>query len=307
MPTRKTSSRGNPKSLRSGPNTSSPAPAADSDTLGPDQLLTRLPALDELHRGAFRSQFTDADCAALGAKTKSAAVRDGAVAWAAEAFPALTDASLFDDIDYSPERLAWLVELVIGLDAEREKSRGKGKVQSTSRTARDVARGKAKTVRHRLSKKLARIVRGDDIARAELAGAGAAPTDRELAEALGVLASLADKVLKSKDPTVGVLAKAGRLTERDVTNARGAAREISTAKEDVALGGRAQGDRDTPAVNVIEGRVLQELLFLRDAFDEARKRGVPVPALIPRAGLHEVLARTHPKGAKKTASSGTTS
>src|SRR5262245_48062324 len=86
---------------------------------GPDRLLARLPALDDTHRDAFASQFTDAQCMQLGIRTKSAAVRDGALAWASEAAPAVLDAVLGPSIDYTPERVAWIVELVVRLDTER--------------------------------------------------------------------------------------------------------------------------------------------------------------------------------------------
>src|SRR4051812_35314073 len=69
-------------------------------TLGPDQLLPRLPALDETHRDAFTSQFTDAQCSELGTKTKSSAVRDGALAWAGDAATAVLDPALAPSIDY---------------------------------------------------------------------------------------------------------------------------------------------------------------------------------------------------------------
>src|ERR1700747_3514156 len=63
---------------------------------GPDELLTRLPAIDDPHRKAFTGQFTNIECTTLGAQTKSAAVRAGAFSWAAEAQPALSNSSIAD-------------------------------------------------------------------------------------------------------------------------------------------------------------------------------------------------------------------
>lgn len=80
----------------------------------------------------------------------------------------------------------------------------------------------------------------------------------------------------------------------------GIANGLRDAKLDVTLGGRATGDRDTPAVNLVEGRILKELLLLRDAFDHARSEGVAVPVLVPNRGTQDVLARSHAKPKKGT-------
>jgi hypothetical protein len=274
-----------------------PSPAPTAASPGPDQLLARLPALDGAHRNAYLGQFSEADCAALGAQTKSAAVRAGALAWAAEATPALASPALAPEIDYAPERLAWLVELIVRLDAARGESGRSGARQSSVRTVRDVAREKAWGVRKRLAGKLSRVVRGDPIATVALADAGSAPSDDDLLGSLGILASLADRVTQSTEPSVLVLAASARVAAADATGAREAMAALKAASRDVALGGRAQGERDTPAVNVVEGRVLFELLFLRDAFDDARRRGVAVPALVPPTGLRHVLAHSRPKKA----------
>ena len=279
------------------------APEVSSAALGPDQLLTRLPALEAIHRKAFTNQFTEAACLALGTATKSAAVRAGALAWAGEAQPAVTNAAIADEIDYAPERLTWVVELIVRLDAVRGESGQKGALQSTTWTTRDVSRDKAKALRQRLMRKLRRVVAGDEIASRALADTAAVATDQELTDALNAIASVVDTVTASSDPEVRILATMARVTAADAEEARAAASASASTKDTVALGGRSVGDRDTPAVNQVEGRLLKELLFLRDAFDDARQRGVAVPALIAPPGLRQVLARSHPKKAAKKAPS----
>ena len=263
-----------------------------ADPSGPDQLLTHLPALDETHRKAFSGQFPDADCLALGARTKSEAVRNVALAWAAEAAPLLTGPQA-DDVDYDPSRLAWVVELVVKLDVQRDDAGLTGKKQSSLRSERDLALSKAKVLHARLASKLKRAAPGG-----ALDGAAAGESVAELAAGLKSLANLVDQTVQSKDPSARILAQTAKLTAADAQAARDAAKSLSTAGEQVTLGGRAKGDRDTPAVNLVEGRLLKELLFLRDAFDEAKGRGVPVPALAVTPGVKQVLAH-NPHGQRK--------
>lgn len=94
-----------------------------------------------------------------------------------------------------------------------------------------------------------------------------------------------------------LLAATAHVTAADATLANNAKNSMGTATETVTLGGRSSGERDTPEVNVVEGRVTSELLLLRDAFDDARRRGVAVPALVVPVNLRHVLGRSHPKKA----------
>jgi hypothetical protein len=260
----------------------------------PATLLGRLPTLDTDHRAAYLSQFTDAECTSLGEKTRSAAVRAAALAWAAEATPTLLGPHA-KEIDYAPKRLAWLVELITSLDAERSAGLQKNTLQSSVRSERDVSRVKGQELKQRLAQKLSRVVKGNAVATQNLAAVGATATDEELAGALTNLARLTDGLLKSADKGVAILAETANVTAADADAARAAARSLGQSRDSVALGGRAHGDRDTPEINRVEGRVLHELVFLRNAFDEARSRGVPVPALVPTPGVQVVLGRSHPK------------
>jgi len=54
----------------------------------------------------------------LGARTKSAAVRECAMQWAAIALKALLSGDK-ELIAYAPERLSFVLELIVQLDAER--------------------------------------------------------------------------------------------------------------------------------------------------------------------------------------------
>lgn len=279
--------------------TSKPTPLVPEPppTLGPDQLLAVLPTIDGAHRDAFMGQFSDAACAELGAQSKSPAMRACGLSWAADATQALTNPALAPEIDYAPERLTWVVELIVRLDAARGASGARGSTQSTLRTERDVARVKAGEVRKRLLSKLKRVVKGDLLTTAQFRDAGAAPDDAELARSLGQLALLVNQVTTSPDKSVRLLAATARVTAADATLANNAKNSMGTATETVTLGGRSSGERDTPEVNVVEGRVTSELLLLRDAFDDARRRGVAVPALIVPVNLRHVLGRSHPKKA----------
>lgn len=251
------------------------------------QLLTMLPALDDLHRDAFFEQFTNQACMELGRRTKSSAVREQAFAWAVAAAPALLGADTKHRIGYAAMRLTWLVELVAELD--RVKAGAPRSADAASlRNARDILREKAKAERARLKARLAVALAGD--AGAALL-AGAPTNDEELIEALHSLATLADKLLTGTHAE-RIRAASANLTDVDASAAIGIADALHDARHDVTLGGRAARDRDTPEVNAVEGRILHELLLLRDAFDHARTDGVPVPAFVPNSGTAGVLART---------------
>jgi hypothetical protein len=273
----------------------SPVKASLLPSNGPDALLAKLPGLAGAHRKVFTGQFTDAECVARGAKTRSLAVRDCGVSWASDASAALLSPALAPEIDYAPERLAWVLELCVRLDAERAASGAKGKKQSTVRTERDVARAKAVALRRRLLTKVGHLVKGDDVVSAELDAAAAAPTDDELMGSLGQIATLVDTFTQSKDAEMRLLAAMWRVTPADADAARAAVSALGDASNDVALGGRATGDRDTPEVNLVEGRLSFELLLLYEAFEEARGRGVPAPVLVVPPGLRHVFQRSHSK------------
>src|SRR5262249_4665455 len=48
--------------------------------------------------------------------------------------------------------------------------------------------------------------------------------------------------------------------------------------------------KDTPAVNLIEGRVIEELRVAMRAFDKARQKDPEIPRITPGPGTRRVLA-----------------
>jgi hypothetical protein len=257
-------------------------------------LLARLPSLDETHRDAFTSQFDDAECAKLGAETRSSAVRDCAMSWAADAIGALLDPSLAPRIHYSPARLAWVLELVARLESERAKS--KSAEQKAVRTTRDVSTTRARQLRLELLEKLEAALAGREEDLRHLTDARA---KENAGESLAALSALIGDLLSrtGRDGALKVLLDSAHVTAQDASAASAAAESISSARADVILGGR-MSDKDSPATNVVEGRITKELRVIYDAFSGARERGVPAPALVPSAPIRRALSRPATKKAK---------
>ena len=56
--------------------------------------------------------------------------------------------------------------------------------------------------------------------------------------------------------------------------------------------------RDTPAVNLVEGWVLEEMLRLRDDFEQAHDADSQIPRLVPGKATRRVLARPRTRSAR---------
>jgi hypothetical protein len=275
------------------------APAAAKKTTaagpGPADLLARLPRLDDVQREAFSGQYSDAECTALGAKTQSGTVRATAFAWAADTAVALADAATAKGVRYGATRLAWLVELIVALDSARGAARDTAGAHEDVRTTRDLLRRRARDVRVELGAALDAVVRNhpDDEAALGAARFGEARTDDLLVASLerlaGLVVAFASRALRDADMRHRL--EAACVTPEDADVARDAASDFANAREGVALGGQSQGGKDTPAVNLVEGRVLFEMLRLRAARDQARARGLPLSALIVPPSLDHALAR----------------
>jgi hypothetical protein len=233
-----------------------------------DRLLLGLPPLTQAQRSAFRSQFSDAQCDALGTRTKAEAVGRDARAWAAT-----IDASLRKHPDvlrrYGKARFAWFLEcirdLYQALDAQRA---ARGSVGASKRQA-GYAREAARAAREDLLEALEMIVGGSEAERESLSAAsGAARSNEEIARSLRSLADLAEGWLKER------------------------------AAGDATLEGKGTA-RDAPAVNRIEGRLLLEMRIVMRVFARAHERNAVVPRLTPGPGTRPVLRSRSAAGGKE--------
>jgi hypothetical protein len=259
---------------------------AGSDVEVAARLLADLPRLTDADRDAFRGQFTDAQCDEIGGKTKSAAVLREAKAWAQIIQRALRT-SPHALRRYGETRFAWLVECIRALEAAIEKQSSDARSANTTAMDLDLARIAAFSVRNDLRDTLTILAGADAKERDALASTlSAGDDDRGHVAALHALADLADWWLKRDDPRAKTLVTSVSLGAADVEAARSAAAELATAANIDTV---TTSTRDTPSVDVAEGRVLLEMKTAMGVFGRARETTKAVPALVPGAGTRSAI------------------
>lgn len=252
------------------------------------QMVVRVPAVDAASRAAFTAQFTSVECVTLGAQTRSVAVRECAMQWAASMLKAVTGPEK-ELVPYAPERLSFVLELIGGLDAVRGANAKTNADSGSLRNERDLARTRHAAASRRLESLLVRATKGDEAASAEVAQLrGHGKSDRETAEATQSLVKLARKRLQGTKAQKLVAASVC-LTAARVDEADAAASALLDARDDVALGASGASQKDSAAVNAVEGRVLLEMRMMKASIEEAREDGATVPALVPTAGVAHVF------------------
>lgn len=267
---------------------SKPAARTTASAMRTDELLADLPRLTDDARAAFRGQLTDAQCAALGQKTRSALVVREALDWAAIMHAAIA-AQPHALRRYGATRLSWFVECVRELERAILAQQAIRSQTHAVGLGVDLARTAAMAVRNDLRETL-QILAGAD-AREKDAVARALESDRDdegLARSLHALGDLAGGWLARHDAVATTLVASVSLSRGDVESAHTAADELSGA---IAADAGAPVDslRDASAVNVAEGRVLAEMRLARGVFERAHEGNRKVPRLIPGAGTRNVV------------------
>ena len=173
----------------------------------------------------------------------------------------------------------------------------KGGTSVVLRNTRDLARVRVRRSRTQLFRVLTRATRGDANKTASLESLrGRGDGDRDVAEVVIGLAGIVRELCQGSATQRAVAASYG-LSVRTASEAESAARTLLDAREDVALGAAGAVQRDTTAVNAIEGRILFEMRDLKSAIDDAREDGATVAAMQITAG---VAAAFHTRAEQET-------
>jgi hypothetical protein len=275
-----------------------PRVQSSATPLTSSELLADLPRLTDAERAAFRAQFTDEQCAALGDRTKSGAVQKDAFGWAKVMHSTLR-AHPHAVRRYGATRLAWFVECLRGLETAIEEQSVARDEASASGLGVDLARTAALAVRNDLRDTLTILAGADthekeSVTRALEAHDGASE-DAALAKSLRALAELAEKWLGRHDEGARALVASVSLSRADVDAARTAADELFHASAADA-GHRHDTQHDAPSTNVAEGRLLEEMRLAMHVFARAHDTNRAVPKLVPGSGTKNVLATHHGKG-----------
>jgi hypothetical protein len=260
-----------------------------------NDALAALPPLTDVQRNGFEAQFSTERCDKAGVRTKAAQVfREGA-AWV----PIIqkTLASEPEAIRrYQSSRFIWFLECLRTLATTIEAQKmGLGSVQEAKKRA-ERALSTAQATRNELLHVLEILAGDNEAEKATLAKArGTATTPDNLAASLKTLATLAAGWITHNDRVMKAMAESVNLIKADVDKARRDAEELIAAMSDGSASGKREM-RDSPQVNLIEGRVLLEKQLVMGIFEAANKHNKRVPKLVPGAGSRPFLARNRADG-----------
>jgi hypothetical protein len=255
-----------------------------------ESLLAALPPLTNVQRHAFRDQWSLQQCDDAGELSKAADVYREALAWAPIIDRALSRAP-HAIRRYSKARFTWFLECVrdLGDAIEAQRSGNASPDVAKERAAR--ARSTALAMREELIEALSVLAGGDILQRRVLeAASGTTDTPEALASSLRALCRLAEGWLEQESPGARALVASVDLTPADVDAARAATHALAFVAHEAAHGVRS--DRDGPAVNRVEGRVVLEMRLLLRVFERARPHNRLVPKLTPSPALRDTLRPT---------------
>jgi hypothetical protein len=255
-----------------------------------DPLLAALPPLTNIQRHAFRDQFSLLQCDEAGELTKSTDVYREALAWAPIVDRTLTRAP-HAIRRYSRARFAWFLECLRDLAEAIEAQRSGNASPDVARLRAARAQTTALAMREELIEALSVLAGGDVLQRRLLeAASGATDTPEALASSLRALCRLAEGWLEHESPGARALVASVDLTAADIDAARAATHALAFATYEAAHGVRSE--RDAPAVNRIEGRVLLEMRLVLRIFERAHPHNHLVPKLTPSPALRDALTAT---------------
>jgi hypothetical protein len=230
-----------------------------------EQLATirqKLPALTERESSAFLSMHSPETCRQRASSTKARDVFRIAMSWARTIGANPTDKSVH------PKRARWFLDCATALGELLAGTGGIRNPSVTSALADAQSRVGALTIQVR-----AAVIRalGDDSARvAEVRKAFAPPAHDARAQALRNAKLLIGDWLK--DETLEARLALHDVTSETLGELESAAAELEAAT--ATRGAASQADRDTPAENEAEGRLLVAMKWVWLDFKEARKKGL---------------------------------
>lgn len=254
-------------------------------------LTSKWDTLTNEDRAVLAAKYSDKQCEAKGAETKSEGVLSDALGWVA-----IIDKELpkypVELRRYSKARFAWLLECVRKLADERALQKTKGGAAGVLKVAVDQAVTKALAARREVVDSLEELVEGDGIAETALSGAlGSTDRPDRIVASIGTLCAYARQWLGQTDAGAKKRVELAGLTLAEVETAETAAATLAQATAGKTLEGAAIV-RDSPAVNQIEGRVLLEMRAVMRVFNKANALNKKIPKLVPGKATRSVLARS---------------
>jgi hypothetical protein len=264
------------------------------DRLALRELIARRGQPDAEHRAAYDELISDADRAALGARTRAAGVFRDAVAWGVQidqdlsAYPALVKSH------YAETRFAYFLEraslLGDAVAAQQTRRGDQGATRTTAQERETTAREARKT----LIAKLRGVAGKRDAEGKALADAMGRTEDVDaLGTSIQRLTTLGTEWLARPETSAKIHCASAGLTAGVISAALAAAKALTGAASEATLAGR-RPSADEPVVNLLEGAVLHEMDEAQRCFNDAHTATQVVRRLSPGPATRHVL------GTKKT-------
>lgn len=168
--------------------------------------------------------------------------------------------------------------------------------QGSAKTGATTAIVVARAARAKLLLAMERYAGNRDAETTQLKGARKSGTEDDLVvDSLKDLVTLAASWLKAGSAFL----LHSRLTPALLDEARNAADQLASAGASATEAGPAPA-RDSPAVNLVEGWLLEEMVRVHDDFEAARKESQIIERLIPGAATRPIFGG-HPRKAQAAA------
>jgi hypothetical protein len=291
-----------PAPVKANPKPPAPAATKASDTeeawepskarLLLSRLRPRWSTLTPAEIADFDSLSTDAQRSALGARTKARGVAADATRWAASIDRQLRDYAVVRE-HHEPKRFAYYLLRLEALVAEIGNQGTRKSAQGTAKTGAATAIVAARAARAKLLLALERYAGNRQAENDQIKAALKSGTeDDAVVESLRDLVTLAASWLKTGS---AFLLHSARLTPALLDEVRLAAEQLASAGASATEAGPAPA-RDSPAVNLVEGWLLEEMIRVRDDFEAAHKESQIIERLIPGAATRAIFG-SHPKKA----------
>lgn len=267
-----------------------------------DQLTAELDPLTELQRRYFTRQQPEDRAIELGSRTSATLYTRAAlrvyvqISAAAEKHPKVF-------VGFTPTLRRWFLDQLVALRSAVDLRSNRAKDGGAVSIELQEAMTPARRARNAVLAPLELVVEGFTEDEKKLAlSRGDTTTPAALVQSLRALAGLGESVLaRTGDLAEIALAESG-LQSHHVRDARAAAEALQKAIDaDTRIGRKERADRDTPTMNILEGRATLSLRRARKIYAQARVLDRALPALqIPKA-LERVLGTPASVGKKNAA------
>jgi hypothetical protein len=262
-------------------------------------LLGHWPTLSAEERAELDALSTDAQRAALGARTRARGTAGDALRWAVSIDRQLTEYAVLRE-HYDPARFAYYLLRLLALYKEIGKQEGRSGTKDGAKTSAESAQAAADAALVKLDAAMDRFAGNVEDRLKELKTARAVGDDG----APGVVKRLLVLAAAWRKKGTPFMLRTSRLSAELLAEVRAAFDALAHAGAEADAAGPGIG-RDSPPVNVAEGAVLEEMKRVHDDVEAAWKECAAIERLAYGKATRAVLGnRKKPAGEPAAADDG---